>query len=482
MSQAFSSRKNIRSRAADGSGWLRRAGGLARARSRSARLGFGLALLAACDGEESVTDPPTPSNRAPSVASALEAVTAEVGAAVVVDVSGHFTDPDGDALEYGASSSAPGVAAASVAGSEVTVTGVSSGTAEVTVTARDPGGLTASQAFTVTVPNRAPSVASGLEAVTAAVGAAVVVDVSGHFTDPDGDALEYGASSSAPDVATVSVAGSEVTVTGVSSGTAEVTVTARDPGGLTASQAFTVTVPNRAPSVASGLEAVTAAVGAAVVVDVSGHFTDPDGDALEYGASSSAPDVATVSVAGSEVTVTGVSSGTAEVTVTARDPGGLTASQAFTVTVPNRAPSVASALEAVTAEVGAAVVVDVSGHFTDPDGDALEYGASSSAPDVATASVAGSEVTVTGVSSGTAEVTVTARDPGGLTASQAFAVTVPNRAPSVASALEAVTAEVGAAVVVDVSGHFTDPDGDALEYGASSSAPDVATASVAVRR
>ena len=130
-----------------------RARGLARARSRSAELGLGLALVCACGGEEPVTVQPPESqpNRAPAVASAIGAMTVGAGEALVVEVSGHFTDPDGDVLEYTAVSSALAVATASVAGSEVTVTGVSGGTVEVRVTARDPGGLTASQSFTVTV-------------------------------------------------------------------------------------------------------------------------------------------------------------------------------------------------------------------------------------------------------------------------------------------------------------------------------------------
>ncbi|WP_419164533.1 DUF3472 domain-containing protein [Candidatus Palauibacter sp.] len=130
-----------------------RVDGHARARSGSAALGLGLALLAACDGGESITArPPEPQpNRAPVAGSAIEAAMVEVDGTVVVDASGHFTDPDGDALEYAASSSAPDVATASVAGSEVTLTGVAAGTAEVTVTARDPGGLTASQSLSVTV-------------------------------------------------------------------------------------------------------------------------------------------------------------------------------------------------------------------------------------------------------------------------------------------------------------------------------------------
>ena len=68
------------------------------------------------------------------------------------------------------------------------------------------------------------------------------VNVAQYFTDPDGDTLTYSATSSNAGVATGSVAGSTVTLTPVGVGTATITVTARDPGGLTATQSIAVTV------------------------------------------------------------------------------------------------------------------------------------------------------------------------------------------------------------------------------------------------
>ena len=68
-----------------------------------------------------------------------------------VDVSQAFVDPDGDLLSYGVSSSAPRVVAAQAAAARVTLAAVGEGTAAIRVTATDPGGLSATQAFTVTV-------------------------------------------------------------------------------------------------------------------------------------------------------------------------------------------------------------------------------------------------------------------------------------------------------------------------------------------
>lgn len=98
------------------------------------------------------------------------------------------------------------------------------------------------------VANRPPASADVLPPLTLGVdGAAVTVEVSGAFRDPDGDRLTYEATSSSPVVATVAVAGSVVTVTPVSEGMTSVMVTATDTGGLSATQPFAVTVSRFAP-------------------------------------------------------------------------------------------------------------------------------------------------------------------------------------------------------------------------------------------
>lgn len=62
-----------------------------------------------------------------------------------------FDDPNQDMLTYTATSSNPGVATAVLSGSSVTVTGIDEGSAQISVTATDPGGLTGSVNWAVTV-------------------------------------------------------------------------------------------------------------------------------------------------------------------------------------------------------------------------------------------------------------------------------------------------------------------------------------------
>ena len=100
--------------------------------------------------------------------------------------------------------------------------------------------------------NRPPAASGTLPDRALTLPDTLTVDVSQAFVDPDGDPLSYTVSSSAPDVVTVLAAGARVTLTAVGVGRATVEVTATDPGGLSATQAFTVTV----------------------VVTVTGGFTD----------------------------------------------------------------------------------------------------------------------------------------------------------------------------------------------------------------
>ena len=435
-------------------------------------------------------------NRAPMAVGEIAARTITAGDSVTVDVSGNFSDPDDDDLTYTADPSDDAVATVSVSGAMVTVAGVAAGSATVTVTATDPGGLSATQTFDVTVSaaNQGPEAVGEIAARTVTAGDSVTVDVSGNFSDPDDDDLTYTADPSDDAVATVSVSGAMVTVTGVGAGSATVTVTATDPGGLSATQTFDVTVSaaNQGPEAVGEIAARTVTAGDSVTVDVSGNFSDPDDDDLTYTADPSDDAVATVSVSGAMVAVTGVGAGSATVTVTATDPGGLSATQTFDVTVSaaNQGPEAVGEIAARTVTAGDSVTVDVSGNFSDPDDDDLTYTADPSDDAVATVSVSGAMVAVTGVAAGSATVTVTATDPGGLSATQTFDVTVSaaNQGPEAVDTVpvydlllvlnpdDMTMVDTMTSVVLDMAAYFSDPDGDDLTYMASVS--DTGTAKV----
>ncbi len=167
------------------------------------------------------------------------------------------------------------------------------------------------------------------------------LDLSTAFVDPDGDALRYAVSSSAPEVVTVLASGARLTLAAVGTGAATIRVTAVDPGGLSASQAFAVTValgPNLPPAAVGALPDRTLQVGATLDLDLSAVFADPDQDPLTFAASSSAPSVVAVRTSGARVTLTAAALGTAAIRVSATDPAGQSAARSFTVTVTRSAP------------------------------------------------------------------------------------------------------------------------------------------------
>ena len=429
-------------------------------------------------GTISVTIP----NRAPTKVGTIAPVTVHLGdGATDVDVSNKFADSDSHTLTYTVASSDTTKVAASLSGGTVKITAVALGTATVTVTANDGNGGTAQHTIAVTVANRPPTTVGTIDAVTLTVGGtAAEVDVSSKFSDPEGHTLTYTAVSDTTSVATVSVSGSTVTITPVSPGSSTVTVTANDSNGGTATQTIAVTVTNRAPTAVGTIAAITVNVGVSKSVDVSSKFSDPDGDTLSYTAVSSDTSkvTATNSSGSAAITIGGVAPGSVTVTVTASD-GSLTAQQTIAVTVPNRTPTTVGTISPVTVVVGGGGnSVNVSGNFSDPDNQTLTYTAESSDTSKATVSVSGSTVKITAVAVGSATVTVTASD-GSLTATQTIAVTVPNRSPVAVGTIDAVTMKLdGGATDVNVSGNFSDPDGQTLTYTAVSS--DTAKATVSV--
>ncbi len=220
----------------------------------------GLALIvvgwAAACGESMTEAPP---NRTPVAVGTIPSQTLAVGVALGFDLSEFFNDPDGDPLTYRATSTDPSVANATVTGSSLMIAAVAGGKATVTVIATDPGGLIAAQSTGVTVQseNRMPTAVGSIPAQNLNAGTSVTVDVSAYFDDPDGDALDYEATSNNTGVAQVDVSGSGVTITAVAEGSAGVTVTATDPGGLSAEQGIDVVVSAGEPGLRDDFDAET---------------------------------------------------------------------------------------------------------------------------------------------------------------------------------------------------------------------------------
>ncbi len=401
-------------------------------------------------------------NRSPIAVGTIASLVVSAGDSAVVDAGAYFADPDGQELVHAAVSSDTSVASVAGVGAVFTVSARAKGLALVTVTASDPGGLTATQSATVTIPNRGPAAIDSLSARTLEVGETVTRDVAAHFSDPDGDSLSFAAASADVQRVTVSVSGSTVAVTALKKGTVTVTVTATDTEGMAATLEFAVIVPNRPPVALVTVPADTLAVGDSRKLSASSLFADPDGDTLLYAVVPSDSTVVTALIEGDTVTVTAVAKGEAAITVTATDTEGLAAVQSFTEVVPNRAPVAEGTIRARTIEVGDSAVLDVSPFFSDPDADGLFYSATVSDSSVTRLSVAGASVHMAAIAKGETTVTITAADPEGLSVAQSLAVVVPNQPPLAQGDMPSWAAQPGDSTQIDLARWFTDPDGDVL--------------------
>ncbi len=297
-------------------------------------------------------------NRPPRPSGSIPTRTLSVGGpASSVDVARYFTDADSDTLTYSASSNRTGVVTAAVSGSTVTLTPVAAGTATVTATARDPGGLIATQSIGVTV---APSgvtaftdnpLVPGVTPVRAVHVLQLRARIDGLRAGAGLPAFRWTDPTLTPGVTPIKrVHLAELRValaeTYAAAGRPAPAYTdARVTAGTTPIRAAHITElrtavvdlvetpgANRAPQASGSIPAQTLAEDASRV-DMAPYFTDPDGDPLTFTAASSRVGVVTVGVSGSIVTLTPVEDGTATVTVTARDPNGLSATQRMAVTV-----------------------------------------------------------------------------------------------------------------------------------------------------
>lgn len=139
------------------------------------------ALVYSCgDGDVGVV--PEPVNQAPVPVGAIPSQEVPATDTVAVDLSAYFNDPDGDRLVYSASTSNAGVVTASVSASTLLMVATGKGTAQVTATARDPGGLTATQSVDVTVVGKPGFLQLVLQHPEPDIGA-VVVRVTGPSLD-----------------------------------------------------------------------------------------------------------------------------------------------------------------------------------------------------------------------------------------------------------------------------------------------------------
>ena len=399
-----------------------------------------------------------PPNQAPVVSQPIPNITlVGVGAEKTIDLSSHFSDPDGHSLTYSTTQSSGGVNL-TINGAILTIEGVAESRVKVTAKATDNPtppltSLSVSDIFFVEVrpPNQAPVVSQPIPNITlVGVGAEKTIDLSSHFSDPDGHSLTYSTTQSSGGV-NLTINGAILTIEGVAESRVKVTAKATDNPtppltSLSVSDIFFVEVrpPNQAPVVSQPIPNITlVGVGAEKTIDLSSHFSDPDGHSLTYSTTQSSGGV-NLTINGAILTIEGVAESRVKVTAKATDNPtppltSLSVSDIFFVEVrpPNQAPVVSQPIPDITIDVGQERTVTLSSHFSDSDGNGLDYKASGG-NGVVSRSLNDASLTITGVAAGVTTVTATATDdpPAPLTSksvSDSFTVTVRQPKPVIYS-------------------------------------------------
>jgi hypothetical protein len=310
--------------------------------------------------------PPSPENQLPVVQSPIPDKTVILGdGAQEIELSTVFTDADEDELSYEISEIDPSIASADIQGSKLKIQPIAIGSTTVTVKVKDSKGGSETTSFLyvvhpffipppippippIVIPpiilppiNHAPEVVKTLQTVEVELGAANdPIDLKTIFSDPDGDELNFVATSSDQQVAAADITGSMMTLNIYSTGSAEITVTAKDSDGAEVESRFNVEVKppaavNHKPTVARQIPKLDVTLGKINdTVNLTEVFEDSDGDDLTYTAESSDSNVVDTNVQGDTLTLEFKDViGSATVKVKATDPDGEEAVTTFTVNV-----------------------------------------------------------------------------------------------------------------------------------------------------
>jgi hypothetical protein len=284
------------------------------------------------------------------------------------------SDPDQDALTF-AIVNKPAWASFSTSSGALSGTppAGASGANNVVISVSDgKGGSASLPSFNIAMANRAPTI-SGTPSTTVTAGASYAFQPAGN--DPDGDTLTYSIGASKPSWATFTPSTGRLAGTPAAADagtTSNIVISVSDGRGGTATlAAFAVTVTNSAPTI-SGSPATSANAGSQYTFTPTASDPDPN-PSLTFSIANK-PSWATFSTSTGRLqgtpAATDAGSSFANITISVSDGKASASLAAFTITVPNRAPTI-SGTPATQVMQGTAYSFQPTA--SDPDGNTLTF-------------------------------------------------------------------------------------------------------------
>jgi subtilisin family serine protease len=416
-------------------------------------------------------------NTPPTVTKPIADREIKVGTSFSIKLDTIFSDKDAQVLTFQASSTNSSQVSTSLSGSTLTVKGILNGEAIITVSAEDTYSAQVSTTFKVKVySNTPPIVTKAIADQTLRLDKTIDINLAQVFSDPEGQLLKYNLKSSIASVATISLAGSVLTIKPEKVGTTIITLTATDIYNEFISSQFTLTVipKNESPIVARLIASQQIKVGNSFTIKLDSIFTDPEAQLLTFQAASSADSQASLLLTGNLLKVNAVSVGEPIITVIASDPLGAAISTSFKTSVYQNSPPIVSLPVAnQTIRLDKTMGINLAQVFSDLENQPLKYTLKSSVPSVASLSLAGSVFTIKPEKVGITTITLTATDTyNEFTSSQFILTVIPkNEFPIIKNNLNEIELKIidgkKDSVVIDLTNHFSDPNQDPLKYSAS---------------
>ncbi len=173
----------------------------------------------------------TRDNQAPQIVNPLsDATLRDVAPETAFSLAGVFSDPDGDAMVYKASSANTSVAEVRTDGDQLLIQPIAAGSTVVTVTADDENSGLASITLNVTITKNRPPTITGLLADTTLIPHRNIVNIilSNYISDPEGDQITYTYELSATGIVDITINNGLLTIDPQQHGFVTVTLIASD--------------------------------------------------------------------------------------------------------------------------------------------------------------------------------------------------------------------------------------------------------------